>query len=615
MARASSSLSKTFVWILLALLIVGLAGFGATSLGGRISSIGTVGDKDIPVTQYVRALRSEMNSASAQFGTQITFEQAQMFGLQQQALSRLLLEKTLENETSDLGLSVGDETVYQELLGISAFRGLDGSFDKDAYKFALENAGLSEREFESQVRDEAARAVLQRAILQGIKMSETFTDIALAYVSEERNVTVVELGEADLATPIGEADQATLESFYSERTEEFALPESKAITLVKLTPGMVVATIEVQEDALRAAYEKDFDTYNLPERRLVERLSFLTQADAQAAAQRLSSKEISFEALVSERNLSLADIDLGDVNEKELGKAGSEVFALSEGEVSNLIETDAGFALYRVNGVLEAQTTPFEEIKDVLKADLSQDQARRAISAEISRIDDLLAAGATLEEIADETDMTLDTTLYYDGIETEYAGYIAFQNRAQALSMEDFPEIIELSDGGIMAMRLDEILPAREQALTEVIDAVRDVWREEALNTALKAEAERLRTLANEGQTLDSLAQNVTEIEALTRDGRIPNTPPLAVLEAFSQDVNEIAIVEGIERVFLVQTNNVNAGTQDEAEAEALKAQLSARLDQSLASDIFQIHVQALQETAGVELNEQALNAVHANFQ
>ena len=388
-----------------------------------------------------------------------------MFGLQQQALSRLLLEKTLENETSDLGLSVGDETVYQELLGISAFRGLDGSFDKDAYKFALENAGLSESEFESQVRDEAARAVLQRAILQGIKMSETFTDIALAYVSEERNVTVVELGEADLATPIGEADQATLESFYSERTEEFALPESKAITLVKLTPGMVVATIEVQEDALRAAYEKDFDTYNLPERRLVERLSFLTQADAQAAAQRLSSKEISFEALVSERNLSLADIDLGDVNEKELGKAGSVVFALSEGEVSNLIETDAGFAIYRVNGVLEAQTTPFEDIRDVLKADLSQDQARRAISAEISRIDDLLAAGATLEEIADETDMTLDTTLYYDGIETEYAGYIAFQNRAQALSMEDFPEIIELSDGGIMAMRLDEILPRASKPL------------------------------------------------------------------------------------------------------------------------------------------------------
>ena len=205
MARASSSLSKTFVWILLALLIVGLAGFGATSLGGRISSIGTVGDKDIPVTQYVRALRSEMNSASAQFGTQITFEQAQIFGLQQQALIRLLLEKTLENETSVL-VFLSVMKLFIKNLGISAFRGLDGSFDKDAYKFALENAGLSEREFESQVRDEAARAVLQRAILQGIKMSETFTDIALAYVSEERNVTVVELGEADLATPIGEAE-------------------------------------------------------------------------------------------------------------------------------------------------------------------------------------------------------------------------------------------------------------------------------------------------------------------------------------------------------------------------------------------------------------------------
>ena len=46
MAR-SSSMSKTAVWVLLGLLILGLAGFGATNMGGSIRNVGYVGDKPI----------------------------------------------------------------------------------------------------------------------------------------------------------------------------------------------------------------------------------------------------------------------------------------------------------------------------------------------------------------------------------------------------------------------------------------------------------------------------------------------------------------------------------------------------------------------------------------
>ena len=68
---AQSKTSKTAVWILMGLLILGLGGFGATSLTGTIRSVGTVGDKDISVTDYSRALQEELETLKEQHGKEI----------------------------------------------------------------------------------------------------------------------------------------------------------------------------------------------------------------------------------------------------------------------------------------------------------------------------------------------------------------------------------------------------------------------------------------------------------------------------------------------------------------------------------------------------------------
>ena len=63
--------SKIFVWILLSMIIVGLIGFGSTNLGGTVRSIGTVGDKDLSINTYARALQNELRSLEAQTGQPI----------------------------------------------------------------------------------------------------------------------------------------------------------------------------------------------------------------------------------------------------------------------------------------------------------------------------------------------------------------------------------------------------------------------------------------------------------------------------------------------------------------------------------------------------------------
>ena len=78
MAKGKSS--NIFVWIILVLLIIGLAGFGASGLNGTIRPVGKVGDEPITVTNYVNEVQSELRAPQAQTGQPITFAQAEQFG-------------------------------------------------------------------------------------------------------------------------------------------------------------------------------------------------------------------------------------------------------------------------------------------------------------------------------------------------------------------------------------------------------------------------------------------------------------------------------------------------------------------------------------------------------
>ncbi len=90
-------------------------------------------------------------------------------------------------------------------------------------------------------------------------------------------------------------------------------------------------------------------------------LVFGSTDEAEAAKTRLSADEITFDALIEERGLSLADVDLGDVSKPELDAAGEAVFSAEVGDVVGPIDTAIGPALFRVNGVLQAQETSYED--------------------------------------------------------------------------------------------------------------------------------------------------------------------------------------------------------------------------------------------------------------
>ena len=611
---AKKKASNIVVWVILALLIVGLAGFGATNFGGNVRSIGAVGDTEITVNRYARELEQELRSLQAQTGQSINLSQAQSFGVDRAVLQRLVGAAALENETKRLGISVGDAEVQRQVLATPAFQGLDGKFDREAYEFTLDRSGLTPAGFEEDVRMDVARNILQAAISGGVAAPQVFADTLIGYVGERRSFSWAKLDRSALTTALPEPTEQDLQAHYAANIDAFALPETRDITYIWLSPDQIVDQVEVEDDALRSLYEERSEEFNLPERRLVERLVFGTENEANAALTAINDGSKSFEELVNERGLTLPDVDLGDASRDDLGAAAEAVFALDGPGIAGPVTTDLGPALFRVNAILPAQVTAFEDARDELKDEFTMDRARRIIGDRIDAIDDLLAGGATLEEIAAETDMDLGQVEWTADQSDGLTAYEEFKSAAEAATTEDFPEIVQLEDGGIFALRLNKVIPSRPEPYETATDRVRVAWETAQVLEALQDQAAEIKAQLDNGARISSLGLPVTVETRITRDAFIEEATPEFVTEMFTIEADGSVVVAAPDGVLIGQLSEILPADMDDPDALALQQALNDGVRQGIATDLLDGFTRAMEVQAGISLNQTAINAVHAQF-
>ena len=657
---------STIVWLLMALMVLGLGGYGVTTFSSGTANIGAVGKTEIDAQDYARLLQQEVNGMSQQAGRQITMAQAQAMGLPQAVQARLFTAATLGEEARRIGLSVGDARVASAITEAASFQGPTGQFDRNTYAQILRREGMQESEFEQDVREDEARVILQQAITGGVPAPRAMVDATSAWLLESRDLTWRELTPDALAQPVSDPDDATLEGWHQANADRFTAPEIRKITYAWVTPEMLAPEVELDEAALRDLYDSRAAEFQQPERRMVERLVFQDRAAADAAKARIDAGEAPFAAIVAERGLTLEDIDLGEVTEADLGAAGAPVFALEGPGVAGPIDTALGPALFSMNAILEPVNVSFEEALPDLRAEAAQDRARRVIEDRASEFEDLLASGASIEDLAAETPMEMGQIDWFADSQPEpgsIAGYESFRERAATLASDDFPQLESLADGGVYVARLDEIVPPTLTPFDEVRDAVAADWRmaeqhrlllaladdqkltlmaadadqpapepatgteagtdaEPATDAAPAAPAEagpepasEAESAGTEAATAPSAIAAGTPVTGLTRDGWIDGLPPAILTRAFEiESAGETEIVDADGRVFLVTLDAIHPADLAQDDADPVLDATANRLEQSFQSDLFEYYARAAQQRAGVSLNQTVIDGVNAGM-
>ncbi|MCW1919884.1 SurA N-terminal domain-containing protein [Rhodobacter sp. KR11] len=609
--KGSRTGASVFGLIVLGMVVTGLGGYGITEFGTQVDTAIKVGDTQVSAADYGRALQGQINQFSRQFGQQFTFQQAQLFGIDGQVLQSLVSNAALTNEAARIGISATDLAVAKVVAANDSFKGVDGKFDRATYERVLDQNGFKPAEFEQNIREDLARQVLQAAVASGQTAPEALTRALYAWAQEARGFTVLILTEANLPTPLPEATPDELQAWYDAHIDAFTRPEAKRVAYAVLRPADLVKDQTVAEADVKAAYDAAADTYNIPEKRLVERLVYPSDAEAQAAKAELDAGK-SFDDLVKARGLDLDTVDMGDVTRTDLGPSADAVFALTEPGTLGPLPTDLGPALFRVNAILPAQITPYDEAGPKIREDLALKSAATAIAARNDAVDDLLAGGSSVEEVAKDQGMTAGTTDYApeatdnDPVTEDPA----FAKAVAEMEPGDFAQSLALEDGSLMVVQVTEALPAAPIPYDKALAAVTEAQKADALARALTTLADAQLASGARIETL-GITTRVTSTLRSVVPGELPSE---AVAKAFALKEGETAKIDENGVVALIRLDSV---TQADLTSDAAKAGMTAlagQLEAGLANDLYGLTADTLAQDAGLTIDQAVINAVQSRM-
>ncbi len=621
-AVKKSKISKVFFFFVLSLAVLAMVGFGLTGIFSQSisASVATVGDVDVSADDYFRSVQNEIQSTSQQFGTQLTIDQALLFGLDRTVLQRLVTQAAYENEAKRLGISVSDKTVRDSLLANQGFQGLTGDFDKDVYEDALSRSGMNPAEYEALVRKDATQLLIQAAVAAGAKLPDEATLAIFDYIGETRDFTYTRVGANNITTAIPAPTESELAAFYKANPDDFTQALTREITYVSLTPEMIAEDLEISEDRIGALYASRGPEFNTPAKRFVERIVLGSQSEADEARSSLDSGDMTFEILADTRGLSLTDIDLGDVTARDVGAAAAAVlFASEEPGIYGPVETDLGPAIFRVNAAISELSIPLSEVREDLRRELAIEDAGSIIADVANLSIDLVASGASLEEIADETDMRLEKIGLVEGETAGIAAYATFREEASASEVGEERDVIDLEDGGIFVLRVDGITEAFVKPMADVETEVLEGQQVAKTQEMIVARANRIADAVgiSNGGSLNDFAGTL-RMEAATgvsRTSTIPDLPPQVVQAIFGLNVGDVTVVEDVSGAIIVELNVVAPFDPAEENSAQILEQVGAQQAQQVANDMMLYFGAALVTLSEPTVNQSRIDSLHLQLQ
>lgn len=610
--------------ILAVVMIVIIFSFGLWGVGYVFNSFGAnklarVGNVDIGIDAYREAYQHTLQNLQQQMQKAITNEEARQYGVDREVLIQLVSGALLDQQGKALGLAMSDKDLARLIVEDSRFKGISGKFDRFAFEGQVRNAGMTERRFTSELRHDYLRREQTGVLEQGLQVPHAMLEAMNRYVRETRSIDYFVLQPSAVGTIEAPSAEA-LKAYYDIRRDAYKTPEYRKIVVLSLTLATAAKSVSVSDAEARQRYDEvKAQRYEKPEMRKITQLLLPDAASADKAFAKIQAGT-SFDQLVAESAPGQKVVDLGTVAKTELveGAVADAAFALPEGGVSKPVKTQFGFALLRVEKIIPAHATSFEEAKPAIEKELGASKARQEIDKMRDEIEDKRASGKTLTEAAVGTPLTPRTIEAIDAKgQDKNQQAVPDLPDAQALLKAVFAsdigvdnEPIESRDGGFTWFEVVSIDPARQQTLDEVRPLVEAGWQNDERGKRLAEKAMDLVKKITGGEKLDALAaaQGNLDVkhESNVKRAGAPGLTPTAVAQIFNVMVGGAAsapIEGGGRMIFQVLDAVVPPIDSQSADFNTLVGQVKT----AIANDIVTEYIDDLRRRLGVSVNQRAL--------
>lgn len=600
--------------------------YGLRSTGGGGPREGTVvavvEGEEISYGEYQNTYNNQVDFYRQFYPSLSLSEIEERFGLKERALDTLVSSRLLLREAEEMGIKISDEELRLKIEKTAAFQE-EGRFDPARYRQVLAASRVTPQAYEDSQRAELLMEKVRAVVSDAAQVTEEEVREVFRKERDKVRLSLLPLPVDNYRTWV-EATEDELLSRFEDSKETYRRPERIRLAYLSVSPADFESAVTPTEEELKNYYEENQDSYERPEQvrarhilikvpegtseedenTLRERMEFVLEKVQEGADFAELAKEF------SQDGSGPSGGDLGYFGRGQMVPAFEEsAFSLAAGEVSDIVRTEYGFHVIKVEDVREAGLQPFEDVRDAVEGEFRKAEIERRASEMAELINDELFDG----------DFTAVAEAH--GLEVKRAERITREDLLPGLGFRPnvSQELFDLEEGEVsqtyreggdyyvylVEEKTPSYLPDFEEAREEVND---DIVGEKALGKALE-EAEGLLGRVRGGmpfqEAADSVKAGLKETSLFGQSGFVPEAAAAGetFAGAFRLSEGEFGgpLTVG-DVVFLFKVEEVDAAPEEDF--AAVKDDLGTRLRKEKQDLLFESWLRRLREVRSVEIDE-----------
>jgi len=504
MRRGSKHIVVKALLIMLALAFV-TWGVGDVFRGRISNAVAEVNGESISISAFQNAYQNQVKRYEQNFGQALSVEQIRRLNVKSMVLNQLVNSSLIEQRVVDLNFIISDAALRDYVVGLGVFNDESGEFSKERFRTLLRASGVTENEYSASVKKGMAVDMFRNTLASGSFYSKDLAEIIYKYRNARRKVDLLKI-PASYVKNVGHPIDADLVQYYQDHSREFLVPEIRAASYVVFSPKDVLGEVKVSDEEVKRVYEERIDMYIKPHMRDVVQYLFDSEKAASDAHGKLVAGDVD----------GIGGLPMGEVSREGLFSDVSDaVFSLALNTYSEPVKSSMGWHIFYVKGEKKDMRVPFDSVKLGLREELAFDRQESMLYDVTNELEDDLASGLSLEEVAKKYAFVVRKVKGVDR-----SGNDAKGNKDRAVPDDDTflsllfqtdlnvesPMTLLANKGKYVIMRVTNIKSERVKALDEVRGSVINLWKKSEKEKKLRKLADEKATDARSGKELKAIA-------------------------------------------------------------------------------------------------------------
>jgi peptidyl-prolyl cis-trans isomerase D len=345
--------------------------------GLAASDVANVGSEAVSAKEFEVAYRNNIQ----RMGSQVSPEMLRAFGFDKQVLDYLISQKVIAVEAKRLGLQVSDREVQDKVLAYPVFVDSGGFIGRAKYQALLEQNNMTIPEFEDSIRSQLLSEKLMSFVTAGISITTQEAEAEYRKKNEKAKIDYFVIDPAKLVSKMTVTDQDQ-KDYYEKNKARYQMPEARKVKYIFVDSVKYHKLATTTDKELEEYFSQHQEDYRLKETVGAQHILFKTEGKKPEEVEAIRTKALSvlerakkgedFAALAKMYSEDSSAAQGGNLGEFPRGQMVPEfekaAFSLGVGAISDLVQTQYGFHIIKVNKKQEARLRPFTEMKEAIRS-------------------------------------------------------------------------------------------------------------------------------------------------------------------------------------------------------------------------------------------------------